>query len=392
MKIGLFYDHLGRSRGGVEAWIYHVAYILQESVHQVCVYTLDNDEPNVDDVPEKVEVRRISNKTYPMPGKVIWTVKKVSHQMKIIADDIDAFWTRSYTMTAAAAKISLGRPVIYIQATPFPEYLNFAISSRKNEVSFIRLLYWRIMQREIYYVEKLAMKQSDALVYLSTTRMNETMAYYNVNYHPKCYVIPSGVDLNKFTPPMRKDLHYNINIISVCRLSVEKNIPCVLKAVRILVDRGLRISYKIVGDGPELHSLVKLISELKLENHVELMGRQSCVEKYLRQADIFVLPSTYEGFGTVYLEAMACGLPCIALKGNPPHILVASEEVIEHEQTGWVLEHNSPEILADTLETAYLSPELVQSFSKRARSVCETKYSWDMAVKKLCEVTLSLRQ
>lgn len=390
MKIGLFYDQLGRSRGGVEAWIYHVAHILQESVHQVCVYTLGND-PNVDDVPDNVEVRRIRNKTYPMPGKNTWTVRKVSQKMKYITDDIDTFWTRSYTMTAAAVKISLGRPVIYVQATPYPEYMNFAISRRKNEVSPIRLLYWRIMQREIYYLEKLAMKQSDALVYLSSARMNETMAYYNVSYHSKCHVIPSGVDLNKFTPPMRHASRYNIKIISVCRLTVEKNLPCVLKAVRILVDRGVPISYKIIGEGPELHSLVKLISELKLEDHVELMGRQSCVEKYLRQADIFVLPSTYEGFGTVYLEAMACGLPCIALKSKPPHILVASEEIIDHGQTGWVLEHNSPELLADTLQTAYLSPELVQLFSKRARNVCEKKYSWEMAVKKLYKITFSLR-
>jgi len=143
-----------------------------------------------------------------------------------------------------------------------------------------------------------------------------------------------------------------------------------------------------VGEGPQRDNLIKLIAELNVNDCVILAGRQAKVERYLREADIFALPSTYEGFGTAYLEALACGLPCIALKGNPPNIQVASDEIIEHGKTGWLINDNSPELMANTLQAAYESPELVQECSLRARKSCEERFTWPLVVKKLLEVTL----
>jgi glycosyltransferase involved in cell wall biosynthesis len=389
VKIGLLYDSLGRSLGGVEAWMYHVAEELVKNNHNVCAYMLDNQRSFVDEMPVGVQIRRIQYKLpINIPGCPLnWKLSKVTRELRKIADDIDIFWTRSYLMTYAATKISEGRPVIYVQATPYPVYAKLSASNRSKRISFIRLLRWKIKLKEMHYAEKSAMDRSTVLVYLSSTRRDETLEFYGNRFSAKCHVIPSGVDLKRFVPSKRKKLDGCLKIVSVCRLSVEKNLTCVVRAVNILKRRGIPVNYKIVGEGPQRDNLNRLIHEFKLEDCISLVGRRTNIEMYLSEADIFVLPSRYEGFGTAYLEALACGLPCIALKGNPPKIRVASNEIIEHGKTGWLVDDNSPELMADTLQMAYKSPELVRECSLKARKSCEERFTWPLVIKKLLDLS-----
>ena len=389
MKIGLLHDVLGRSRGGVEAWMYHVSEELLKNGHQVCAYTLEHKEIFANEMPAGVEIKRINRKLFThIPGQPLsLSLSILTRELKKVVDDIDVFWARSYSMTFAATKVCNGRPVLYIQATPYPEYVQLSNANRSKKMFFMRLLLWKIRLKEIFYAERAAMCRSNALIYLSSTRRDEILQFYGESFKGKCHVVPSGVDVEVFKPLKKKGVDGHLKIISVCRLSIEKNLECVVRAIKVLKERGVIVEYTIVGEGPQRFNIISLIRELELEDSVTLVGRQDNVALYLREADSFVLPSTYEGFGTAYLEALACGLPCVALRGNPPAIKVASQEIIEHGKTGWLLLENSPELMANTLQKISENPEMLRTFSINARKSCEQRFTWFLVTKRLLEIS-----
>ena len=80
------------------------------------------------------------------------------------------------------------------------------------------------------------------------------------------------------------------------------------------------------------------------------MGNRADVERFYSIADVFVLPSTYEGFGQVFLEAMASGVPCIGLSSDYPNIIVACDEIIRDGRTGYLADPYSIDVLAEKIE------------------------------------------
>lgn len=109
--------------------------------------------------------------------------------------------------------------------------------------------------------------------------------------------------------------HYdseNITLITVGRLSKEKNQGLLIQVLAELVKEFPQIKLKIVGDGKEREVLQKKAIDLDLQSNIEFIGNVPDVENYLCDADIFVLSSLYEGVPLSILEAMAAGLPVVS--------------------------------------------------------------------------------
>lgn len=103
-------------------------------------------------------------------------------------------------------------------------------------------------------------------------------------------------------------------VITTTRFSKEKGIDILLRAWTHVVRQEKSIKLVIVGDGPLAGVLKKLCYSLRLTESVEFTGMIPNVTEYLRNADLFVLPSRTEGLSNALLEAMSHGLPCIATK------------------------------------------------------------------------------
>jgi glycosyltransferase involved in cell wall biosynthesis len=91
---------------------------------------------------------------------------------------------------------------------------------------------------------------------------------------------------------------------------------------------------------------------------------------FLNAADLLVLPSVAEQFGQVLVEAMACGLPCVAVDSHGP------AEILEHGDTGWLVEPDDVADLANALVEAVNRPEERRRRGERARTVASERYSW----------------
>lgn len=122
-------------------------------------------------------------------------------------------------------------------------------------------------------------------------------------------VVPNGIDLSRFSP--KTSLQYGDDPLIVCvgRLAEQKRQTWLLRALADLDDRPWRL--ELVGDGPMRADLEALTDELGLRPRVTFRGVLADVRSVYQRADLFALPSAWEGQGLVTLEAAAAGVPMI---------------------------------------------------------------------------------
>lgn len=140
------------------------------------------------------------------------------------------------------------------------------------------------------------------------------------------------------------DSKNKLRIVAAGRLVPLKCFETLVKAVAKIVEQGQHdLLVLIIGDGEERPRLEKLIAELRVESYVKLLGLRDDVIELMREADIFVIPSSYEGLSIAMIEAMACGLPIIG--SNAPGL----RECINHGQNGLLFQVKDHNALAECI-------------------------------------------
>jgi len=132
-------------------------------------------------------------------------------------------------------------------------------------------------------------------------------------------------------------------VVAVARLSPEKDLSNLVRAVAIAAREDPDLRVEVAGDGPCRGELAQLVDELRLQERVSFLGEVRDVQALLARGTIFVLPSRSEGISLTLLEAMACGLPVVATRvgGNP--------EVVLDGQTGLLVSPGDPAALAQAI-------------------------------------------
>ncbi|MGN6422140.1 MAG: glycosyltransferase [Asticcacaulis sp.] len=130
------------------------------------------------------------------------------------------------------------------------------------------------------------------------------------------------------------------------RHHVNKGFDVMLRAFALLRQRGLDLSLRIGGDGPERGALERLARELGVTDRVEFVGWVDAPADFMHGLDLFVLPSRVEPFGLVVAESMAAGAPIIATGIDGP------EEILLGGQLGGLCAPDNPQALADAIAAA----------------------------------------
>lgn len=186
--------------------------------------------------------------------------------------------------------------------------------------------------------------------------------------HPDRFALPSA-------PPKGPPI-----LLTVARLVPRKGIDTVLLTLPSLLDRSPDLQYWIVGNGPERASLAQLAQDLGVGHAIrfkEDVSDSELPETY-RRATIFVMPAradyhagSVEGFGIVYLEASASGLPVVAASSGG-----AAEAVIENK-TGLLVPPDDPVALGQALPRLLNDAEMRQRFGRAGRHWVESEMNWD---------------
>ena len=158
-------------------------------------------------------------------------------------------------------------------------------------------------------------------------------------------------------------------VLSVCRLEPRKNISTLIKAAAITAKQESNIKYLLVGEGVESDLLHDLAAQLSLGDYVKFAGRvaEADLPAYYRSGDIYVLPTLYEGFGIVYIEAMASGLPIISTTAG------AVPEVVR--DAGILLDPMDVSGFAREIINLYKSPSLRNRFRERGFYLVSNDYN-----------------
>jgi glycosyltransferase involved in cell wall biosynthesis len=153
----------------------------------------------------------------------------------------------------------------------------------------------------------------------------------------------------------------DIVILSVGRLTSQKGFPDLLVAFANVVRDREAVRLLIAGDGPERGQLERLISSLQLTDRVRLLGNVERPDLLYRAADLFVLPSQYEGFPFAMLEAMAAGLPVVATRFG------GADEMVEHGREGLLVSSGDVDGLAGAIQATLGNRGRMASMAQNAR-------------------------
>lgn len=201
-------------------------------------------------------------------------------------------------------------------------------------------------------LEKLHARRADRVITISRYCAERLADLYGV---PDAVVVPELIDLEGWrdlfvrNPPPPSNGRFSV--LCVCRFYPRKRLEVLLRAAALVERRIPELQIRIVGDGSEAPRLRGLWHNLRLESVVTWVGNATPGElaREYNRADVFCLPSVQEGFGIVFLEAMAAGKPIVAIRAS------AVPEVVEH---GLLVEPDNPEALADALVTLYHDSDL----------------------------------
>lgn len=205
--------------------------------------------------------------------------------------------------------------------------------------------------------------------------LNEIKFVLRDDLPPRVVVQPMGVDtdrLNRDTPYVPAKPGQELRLFSCGRLNMVKGHQDLMAAVRLLLDRGHKVSLAIAGEDDEggtgyRQVLEGRLRDLRLEGHVTLLGAvdEGEVKRQLLAAHVFVLASWHEPLGVALMEAMSCGVPTIGTAAG------GVRELITDGQDGLLVPPKSPEALAAAILRIAENPELARalSFQGRARIV-----------------------
>lgn len=155
-------------------------------------------------------------------------------------------------------------------------------------------------------------------------------------------------------------------ICAIGRLSKQKGYPTLLQAMPQILEKYPDAKLLILGEGEDELSLKTMIGELGISESVDLLGFKTNPYAYLSQCDCFVLPSLWEGFGIVIVEAMACGVPVVST--DCPF---GPAEIITHEENGLLVEVDNPKLLADAINRVLGDDQLQHKLSENGLKKAE---------------------
>jgi glycosyltransferase involved in cell wall biosynthesis len=177
----------------------------------------------------------------------------------------------------------------------------------------------------------------------------------------------------------------DVFVITTSRL-VHKN--AVDDMIRALPRLPENVRFIVLGTGPDEAMLRTLAEKLRVTERVEFVGQIGHAEMpaYLKASDIFIRASRSEGMGNSFVEAMAASLPVIATQeGGIADFLFDEKRNPDKPITGWAVDKNSPEQIAQAVQAIMGNPEKVRRVVATAKAMVEETYDWDQVSRTMRE-------
>jgi phosphatidylinositol alpha-1,6-mannosyltransferase len=242
-----------------------------------------------------------------------------------------------------------------------------------------------------------AYRHADQVVANSDFTRNELI---KIGVDPgRIVLISPGVDVGRFRMGLPcEDLKTGLGlkekqrlILSVGRLSRRKGFDQIIKVLPALLDRGLDVHYVIIGIGDDEGYLRKLALDRGVSDRVHLLGHvpMEDLPRWYNAADVFAMPNREingdtEGFGMVFIEAAACGIPVLA------GISGGTAAAVEHEHTGLRIDGSSESQVSEALFQILNNDQFASNLGKNGYKRAQGQFSWEATAEKTRVLIMSL--
>ncbi|MBI4199610.1 MAG: glycosyltransferase [Chloroflexi bacterium] len=238
-------------------------------------------------------------------------------------------------------------------------------------------------------VEREVVARADRVI-VSTPHERAALRHLYGAREDKVCVVTPGVDLAMFRPGSRQAARLRLGLnghrvlLYVGRLEPIKGAEVLLRAVASL-EPGEDVCLLVVGgdgEGDErVRDLRRLAQELGIQDRVDFLGsqRHDLLPYFYQAADVCVVPSHYESFGLVALEAMACGTPVVASR------VPGLQTIVRDDRSGYLVPWHCPDAYAGRIEVLLANEDLRQSMGREGRSIADA-LGWERTAARVLEV------
>ena len=364
-KIGLLITKL--NGGGAERTAANLSSLFDEYGEEVYLITFDG-----------------SNITYPYKGKLIDLSLGIN---KNVFDAIKKNIKRIIKVKKIKKKYNLDVCISFLDT---PNLVNVLSGGKCKKIVSIRN--YLSLEKPSFIRKQLIRFSSiraDKTVCISKNVEYDMRNFFKIKEKKLC-TIYNPVDIKSLLTieedyTFDKEFSDYFNIVTMGRLTYQKGQWNLIYAIKDIVVQYPKVRLYILGDGELKNELEELVKKLELEEHVFFLGFISNAHKFLRQCDLFVLTSLFEGLGNVLLEAMALGLPVISTdcKSGPREIIAPNSNIksvcenIDVERFGILVKQFSKEknivdndslvYIKQAIEMFYLDKKLREKYTTKSK-------------------------
>jgi glycogen(starch) synthase len=367
--------------GGLSRHVYELSRHLARDGHSVTVYTRGHPGSSSADIEDGVRIARV--REYPPPlaveDLIPWTlafniglIDRATPEL--LEDPPDVLHAHDW-LVAYAAQVLRG-----LASLPLVTTIHATEHGRHGG---------RLpgpTQRFIHRVERWLVSESDRVITCSSFMRDEVAGALGAD-EGRLDLVPNQIDLTPFqqaVPSARPEVWPEDRpmVLFAGRLEYEKGVQTVLDALPALERSVPGVGLIVAGDGTYRSALERRATSLGLDGRVRFLGfaDETRLRSLYRSADLAIVPSLYEPFGLVTLEAMASGTP----------VLVADtgglREIIEHDVTGMRFPPGDARALAASAARILREPALARRLAREARSALAARGSWSVAAGRTAEV------
>ncbi|MEK6705774.1 MAG: glycosyltransferase family 4 protein [Bdellovibrionota bacterium] len=261
----------------------------------------------------------------------------------------------------------------------------------------IRAKYHELLLDYNVFLEKKFYTKNKIYIAISNTVAKELSTHFGINKN--VHIIHHGVDSDMFHPPnneleqkrrrtMRASLGINESdtVVIFVGAYARKGLRVAIESIAKLPENiraGTRMVVVGQGDIPEF---VRVTDDFGIKNLVTFIPHTKSILEYYQMADIFLLPTLYEPFGLVIIEAMSCGLPSVVSR------LAGASELIDDKKSGLLINDPSdPSETSQLIQSLIENPEMRMNMGNAARMVAISR-SWDKVASEYSKVIKGLQE
>ena len=370
--------------GGLARHVRKLTENLARSGTEVHVLTRGGEESPTDELGERVTIHRIREPKRPTDlGEFVTWVERMNADMLAAGVELgdryrfDVVHGHDWLVAMAGDHLArrFGAPlVITIHATEHGRHQGWVDKHP---------------QSHIHGVERWITNRADRVIACSYYMREQVVDIFGVE-EKRVVVIPNGIDPEDLHPQDESELERlraefaapdERLVLLIGRLVYEKGFQLALEAMPRLVREVPGTRFLVAGSGTHEAELRRQATELGLDDHGTFLGwiGDDVLHSLYRIADVCVVPSIYEPFGLVALEAMASGCPCIVADTG------GLREVVPHEEAGLRFRPRDPEALGEMVERVLTDSEL------RARLIAEAtehvlRFDWGDVARSTTEI------